>query len=198
MTKVARRKRDREATEKQLLETALTIMKRDGVLAGLNLATVADEASVNRGQIYQYFGNRQNLLRAALEQNAWDAKALQVGKGLPFTERRKAVTRSAVENPERFKLMALLILDGDSSIPLFRNLERTREDLARDQQEGSLNAERDALMCHLLSAIIYMGYGVFREKMSDESGIPAEELDSRLLALTSEIYNYLATTPPSS
>lgn len=195
MKKVARRKRDREATEKQLLETALTIMKRDGVLAGLNLATVADEAGVNRGQIYQYFGNRQNLLRAALEQNAWDTTALQAGRDLPFAERRMAVTRSAIDNSDRFKLMALLILDGDPSFPLFPNLDRTRQDLARDQEDGSLNPDRDALMCHLLSTIIYMGYGVFREKMSDESGVPVEELDDRLLALTSDIYAYLATTP---
>ena len=173
-------------------------MKRDGVLAGLNLATVADEAGVNRGQIYQYFGNRQNLLRSALEQNAWDAKALQAGQDLPFAQRRQAVTRSAIENPERFKLMALLILDGDPSFPLFRNLNKTRHDLARDQENGSLDPGRDALMCHLLSAIIYMGYGVFREKISDESGIPVEELDDRLLSLTAEIYNFLASEPPSS
>ena len=38
-------------------------IERDGVLAGLNLQEVADEAGVNRGLVYRYFGSRRELLR---------------------------------------------------------------------------------------------------------------------------------------
>lgn len=198
MTKTARRKRDREATEQRLLNHALKVMERDGVLAGLNLATVADEAGVNRGQIYQYFGNRQNLLRAALEKTAWKTVASNAGGNLPFAERRIAVTKSAIENVDRFKLMALLVLDGDSSFPLFPYLEKTKTALKKDQLQGSLHPERDAIMCHLLSAMIYLGYGVFRESIARESGIDPEELDSKTIEIVADILEHLAKSPPRS
>lgn len=191
-----RRKRDREATERQLLEVALQLMKRDGVLAGLNLANVADEAGVNRGQIYQYFGTRQKLLRAAIEKSAWKATVQKVGKSLPFVERRLAVLNSSLEDSERFKLMALMVLDGDTSIKVFSNLEQTRIDLANDQATGALHPERDALMCHFVSVMIYMGYGIFRERMSLESGVPLDELDMRTVAIVTDILNHFGKTPP--
>ena len=36
------------------------------MLGGLNLREVAEAAGVNRGNIYHYFGSRQELLRAAI------------------------------------------------------------------------------------------------------------------------------------
>ena len=41
-------KRDRSETEKRLVEVALAMMERDGVLGGLNLRKVAEAAGVNR------------------------------------------------------------------------------------------------------------------------------------------------------
>src|SRR5690606_36581152 len=57
---------DRAATEAALEQAALRLLERNGVLAGLNLREVADEAGVNRGLVYHYFGSRRDLLRAAL------------------------------------------------------------------------------------------------------------------------------------
>ena len=37
---------------------AFGLIRRNGVLAGLNLREVADRAGVNRGNIYHYFGSR--------------------------------------------------------------------------------------------------------------------------------------------
>ena len=49
---------NRPATEAALQTAALDLLERNGVLAGLNLREVADEAGVNRGLVYHYFGTR--------------------------------------------------------------------------------------------------------------------------------------------
>ncbi|HAM48545.1 MAG TPA: TetR family transcriptional regulator, partial [Alphaproteobacteria bacterium] len=48
---------DRGASEAALEAAALRLLRRHGVLAGLNLREVADEAGVNRGLVYHYFGS---------------------------------------------------------------------------------------------------------------------------------------------
>src|SRR4051812_47457639 len=62
-----RRRPDREGTEAALLDAALELIERDGILAGLNMQETADAAGVNRGLIHHYFGSRRALLRAALD-----------------------------------------------------------------------------------------------------------------------------------
>src|SRR5262245_36628667 len=62
----SQRQPDRAATEQALQKAALALLERNGVLAGLNLREVAEEAGVNRGLVYHYFGSRRALLRAAL------------------------------------------------------------------------------------------------------------------------------------
>ena len=57
---------NRAETERRLIDAALDLIRRNGVLAGLNLREVAAAAGVNRGNIYHYFGSRQELLRAAI------------------------------------------------------------------------------------------------------------------------------------
>jgi AcrR family transcriptional regulator len=60
-------------------------------LTGLNLREVADDAGVNRGNIYHYFGSRRELLRAAIAQRFESmAKALtsRQDQHAPFVERR--------------------------------------------------------------------------------------------------------------
>jgi pimeloyl-ACP methyl ester carboxylesterase len=63
----APRARGREATEALLRDAALRLLDREGVLAGISLQDVADEAGLSRGLIDHYFGSRQALLRSALE-----------------------------------------------------------------------------------------------------------------------------------
>ncbi len=44
-------KQNRAETERRLIDSALDLIRRNGVLAGLNLREVADGAGVNRGNI---------------------------------------------------------------------------------------------------------------------------------------------------
>lgn len=182
------RARDRDATEADLLRATLRLLERNGLLGGLSLQEVADEAGVNRSLIYQYFGSRRALLRAALGTTAWRrAEIFGAGRALPFAQRRKEVFRVAVDSSAVFKVEALLALDGDEELRLFPMLDKTIEDLERDKRSGELKPEADSLVMHALTAATYLGYGVFRENMARELAIPIAELDQRAIAVFAEM-----------
>ncbi len=89
-------KRNRAETERRLIDVALDLIRRNGVLAGLNLREVAEGAGVNRGNIYHYFGSRRELLRTAINRR-FEAVAEQMvadRRGLSFVERRLRAFRS--------------------------------------------------------------------------------------------------------
>ncbi|MEE1738699.1 helix-turn-helix domain-containing protein [Streptomyces sp. BE147] len=175
-----RRRRTREETEADLLDAARRLLRRDGVLAGVNLREIATEAGVNHGQIYQYFGTRQALLRAAAADLVERRVASQDGHwDLPFAERRAAMFRYRLEEPELVQLEALLALDGDDGFSPFPRFAQTRQSLARDTEEGALPPDADAVAAHMMTAAAQMGYVIFREAYARDTGIPLEELDAR-------------------
>ncbi|MFI8423876.1 helix-turn-helix domain-containing protein [Streptomyces sp. NPDC085479] len=175
-----RRRRTREETEADLLAAARRLLKRDGVLAGVNLREIAAEAGVNHGQIYQYFGSRQSLLRAAaadlVERQSVDREGHWE---LPFAERRQAMFRHRLDEPELVGLEALLALDGDEGFSAFPRFAQTCQSLDRDRGEGALPEGSDAVAAHVMTAAAQMGYVVFREAYARDTGIPLEELDER-------------------
>jgi AcrR family transcriptional regulator len=192
-----RRRRDREATKRDLLDAARRLLQRDGVLAGLNLREVADEAGVNRGLIYQYFGSRQELLRAAIAEIRWTGVADRYGewRALSFPERRTYIFDQALKSLEFIRLEALLALDGDAgdeSVGLFPGLERSRSDMAADQAAGTLDPDLDTTMVQMLAASTYLGYCVFREMMARDAGVTPDELDQRALRLFERMMEGLA------
>ncbi|MFF7552459.1 TetR/AcrR family transcriptional regulator [Streptomyces olivaceus] len=189
-----RRRRTRQETESDLLDAALRLLERDGALAGITLREVAKEAGVNHGQIYQYFGDRQTLLRAAIgrildttslkAQSHWDK---------PFIERRRAMLRYALERTELLRLEALLALDGVPELTLFPELARTKEALERDRREGAIPEDADGLVMHAMTAATYMGYCIFRESLARDLGLEPEELDERAEAVYDRMLQGLIT-----
>ncbi|MFB8028519.1 MULTISPECIES: TetR/AcrR family transcriptional regulator [unclassified Streptomyces] len=189
-----RRRRTRQETEADLLDAALRLLERDGALAGITLREVAKEAGVNHGQIYQYFGDRQTLLRAAIgrildtaplgAQSHWDK---------PFAERRRTMLRYALERPQLLRLEALLALDGDPELTLFPELDRTRGALERDRREGALPEDADGLVMHAMTASTYLGYCIFRETIARDLGLEPEELDERAAAVYDRMLHGLVT-----
>ncbi|MFJ6513036.1 helix-turn-helix domain-containing protein [Streptomyces sp. NPDC091405] len=190
-----RRRRTREETEADLLAAARRLLERDGVLAGVNLREVAAEAGVNHGQIYQYFGTRQALLRAAAadlvdrqtadRDNHWDR---------PFSERRLAMLHHRLAEPELVKLEALLALDGDDTFSPFPRFSQTRQSLERDKAEGSLPEDADEVAAHVMTAAAQMGYAIFRKAYARDTGIPVEELDERAVHAFTRMTAGLAAT----
>lgn len=192
-TRARRRRASREEAEADLFAAALALLRRDGVLAGVNLREVAKQARVNHGQIYQYFRTRQALLRAAIshllaqdppEGRLWD---------LPFPQRRRAIWRWALRHPDVYKLQALLALDEDPDMTLFPALEHNRQALARDVEQAHLPLGADTDVVHAMTAVTYLGYCVFREAMAKELGIDPAELDSRATAVYDKMIEGLAT-----
>ena len=196
MTGAARRRRsrDRARTEADLLEAAFELFQRDGVFAGLNLQEVAERADVNRGQIYQYFGDRRSLLRSAVAYRAreWAAGAARHWE-MPFARRRRAMFRHALARPEVAMVEALLAIDGDTAYRVMPEIERTRAALERDMQSGDLPPGSDALALHAFMVAAYKGYLVFREPLARDIGVPVEDLDARMLAVNDQVLDALAT-----
>ncbi|MFE5588915.1 TetR/AcrR family transcriptional regulator [Streptomyces sp. NPDC056549] len=196
--KVRRRRRSREETEADLLAAARTLLERDGVLAGVNLREIAAEAGVNHGQIYQYFGTRQSLLRAAaadlVERQAEDRDDHWER---PFVERRLEMFRHRLDEPELVKLEALLALDRDDSFSPLPRLTRTLQSLERDKADGSLPQDADAVAAHVMSSAAQMGYAIFREAYARDTGIPLRELDERATKAFTHMLTGL-TTPPAT
>ncbi|MFI1919521.1 TetR/AcrR family transcriptional regulator [Nocardia sp. NPDC020380] len=178
-----RKKRDRARTEADLLDAAERLFDRDGVLAGLNLNEVAAEAGVNRGQIYQMYGSRRSLLRAALARGAERFRRERPGhwEG-DFASRRKVIFRLALTEQTYLRFAALLALDHDEEFQVFPEFEQTRAALERDKATGALPADADGEALHALTAAAYAGYSVLRETMSRDTGIPLAELDRRVIA----------------
>lgn len=194
-----RKPRDREATIRSLLSAARELLERDGALAGLNLREVADRAGVNRGQIYQYFGSRQELLRAAIADVNWRDKEHHLTlRDLPFPDRREDIFRNALAHSGAIKLEALLSLDGATDVQLFPFLDLTLDDMVEYQKRGELPEDIDLVALHFMSASAYLGYCVFRETFSADSGIGASELDERVTAVYKRFFVALANESQSA
>lgn len=179
-----RRRRSREETKGDLLDAALRLLRRDGVLAGVNLREVAKEAGVNHGQIYQYFGTRQALLRAAIaripESELLDP---ETHWEQPFADRRRAMWRAALRKPDLVRLQALLALDDDPGLSLFPAIDRTRHALDRDRADGDLPPDADGLVMHAMTAATYLGYCIFRQAIARDLDLDPAELDERAVAV---------------
>lgn len=180
LVKGRRRRRNRSETEADLRAAALKLLATRGPLAGLNLQEVADEADVNRVQIYQYYGTRQALLCAAImEMLSARAEERQPLRDLPFADRRRAMFDHFLRQPELVKLEALLALDNQDELTVFVEIDKARRNLERDMQRGDLPADADGLVMHVMTAATYMGYCIFREVYARDTGIPLSELDKR-------------------
>jgi AcrR family transcriptional regulator len=179
---------DRAATERALERATLDLLDRNGVLAGLNLREVADEAGVNRGLVYHYFGSRRDLLRAALRSDVGERmRDLREGTGRPMRERYASFFRTMLHHRRAVVLSALLVLDGDDRVRLDVDPEGRRGRFAREVANRELPSDVDGDAHWVaLSSMIY-GYSVFRRRFADEMGIDLAELDERVLGATDRL-----------
>jgi AcrR family transcriptional regulator len=169
----------RGETEERLTLAALNLIERRGVLAGLNLREVADEADVNRGLIYHYFGSRRELLRAAINRIVAADRAVGEARPLPFRPRRRRLFDLLAGAPRFARLTALLALDGDDTFSALPQIEASRGDMERDMEAGHLPPGTDLLALHAVTSATMRGYAIFREAFARDLGIPVEELDRR-------------------
>ncbi|MFD5655857.1 TetR/AcrR family transcriptional regulator [Streptomyces hirsutus] len=191
-----RRRRDRAETDALVLETVREMLCRDGALAGFTLQNVADEAGVNRVQLYQNFGSKQALLRAAISdlfQQTAESRAAH--RYLPFKERRRWMFEQFLATPDLVRLEALLAQDGDQDFSVFPEFDLTVENLKTDMDNGALPPDADPVALHVLTAATYMGYCIFKEAFSRDTGVARDDLDMRVLNAFSDLLNRLTATP---
>ncbi len=172
---------DREATELSLERAALALLERYGVLAGLNLREVADEAGVNRGLVYHYFGNRQQLLRAALRRDTRERLAsIMSAQTASLGERVTSRYRAVIEHRESIKLLTLLALDGDSHVRVVYARQTTIPELAAAMERGEIPHDMSPAALQVAVNALTFGYALFRQRYSNELDIPPEQLDDEV------------------
>ncbi len=173
-------RRSRRATERALEAAAVRLLERDGVLAGLNLREVAEEAAVNRGLVYHYFGSRQDLLRAALRAGASRRfREVRAAAGEPFGVRMAHFLSTMVRHRRAVRLATLLVCDGDRTLRTMPLREATLALLERDVAAGGLDAvDLDAV--HVAVVSLVYGYVLYRDHFASELATTAAGLDDRL------------------
>ena len=189
-------KRNRAETEGRLIEVALDLIGRNGVLAGLNLREVADGAGVNRGNIYHYFGSRRELLRAAIN-HRFEAvvQSLQANvRGVSFIERRLRRFRST-DTIHDSQMRALLVIDGDDTVDPMPQYEAALSQLRQDVIDGDIDPDHDLEALQVALSSLYRGYRIFRKSYAKRIDVDASDLDDRVTTILRAWLEAMANPP---
>jgi AcrR family transcriptional regulator len=194
-----KQRRNRAETEQKLINVALGLIRDKGVLAGLNLREVAEGAGVNRGNIYHYFGSRQELLRAAISRRFKAVvNTLTAGRHhTRFVERRLENFRLAQDSNDS-KLRALLVLDGDDTVDPTPYFEAGLSRLRQDVIDGDIHRDHDLEALQVALSALLRGYRIFREPYANRLEIDAAELDARVQEIIRTWLESMARPPTSS
>jgi AcrR family transcriptional regulator len=192
-TTAPKRRRDKAATEQALLDAALELQHRDGVLVGLNMQEIADRAGVSRGLIHHHFGSRRALLRAALARELEAGTPAHIRRPLEPQERIRRGFRQVVKNPDYSRMLALLLLDEDETLEPMPHLQERAEDNAREQREGIIEAEVDVETMVLVWDALMLGYSLLRERSAEQLGTTPATQDTRFLAMIERLLGSLRT-----
>ena len=195
-TRAVKQRRDRTDTEQKLIDVALDLIRQKGVLAGLNLREVAEGAGVNRGNIYHYFGSRQELLRAAISRRfkAVVNTVTHERQHTRFVERRLENFRLAPDSNDSL-LRALLVLDGDESVDPIPYYEAGLSQLRQDVIDGDIHREHDLEALQVALSALLRGYRIFREPYAKRLQIDASELDDRVQGVIRTWLESMAQAP---
>ncbi|MFT4116084.1 TetR/AcrR family transcriptional regulator [Bradyrhizobium sp.] len=196
------RQTDEPATEQEATaaekveEAALSMMEKEGVLAGLNLNEVAKHAGVTRGLVYHYFGSRRGLLRAAIRRRMSRERdsSRTPSDTMKLGDRVAHAVQATIKNRDVLSLTTLLHLDGSTAPRLMPNAELTLLLLQRDQALGLVPKESDLPALHAAYAAATYGYGLFREVLARDLAIPIEELDGRVIEVLRRLFNGAGTS----
>jgi AcrR family transcriptional regulator len=189
-------KQNRAETERRLIDATLDLIRRNGVLAGLNLREVADGAGVNRGNIYHYFGSRRELLRAAITRRfeAVVESLLADRRGVSFVERRLRAFRST-DTIQDSHLRALLVIDGDDTVDPMPRYEEMLSALRQDVIDGDIDRAHDLEALQVVLSALQRGYRIFREPYAKRIGTDADDLDKRVAAIVRTWLEAMAEPP---
>jgi AcrR family transcriptional regulator len=194
-----KQRRSRVETEQRLIDVALDLIRNNGVLAGLNLREVAEGAGVNRGNIYHYFGSRQELLRAAINRRfeAVVDSLVASKRNIPFVARRLG-TLSATDTIRDSQLRALLVLDGDDTVDPMPQYEAALSHLRQDVIDGDIDRTHDLEALQVALSALARGYRIFRKPFAKRIGVGVGELDARITEIVRTWLEAMARPPAAS
>jgi AcrR family transcriptional regulator len=174
----------RDETERRLETAALTLLRHEGVLAGLNLRAVADAAGVNRGNVYHYFGSRRQLLQSALRRRlSINVRTVTRQVHPTLAQQFSWMFSYLIRQREAIDITALLVLDGDKDLLVMQFRDDILESLARLQASGEIATDVDLSVLHVYITALARGYVLHREHLAREVGRKVGDLDKDLLAL---------------
>lgn len=180
--------------DQALKDSAIAMLRRDGVFADFSLAQIAEEAQVNRSVAYRHFGSRQELLRdATRERTGSDAEidaAFRAREHLPFADRYMGAFDEAIKHHERAILGALRLLDGAPDARALHGNEPLAR-LLRDHSTGVLDPETDVRGVRAAAYALRIGYAIFRTWLAEEQFIEPDELDDVVRPLVSRMLHSL-------
>ena len=185
-------RRDRSRTEAALREAVMDLLKEGGVLGGVNLQEVSDRSGVSRTLVYQYYGDRRELLRAALREavSEWVPHLASAG-GVPFIDRIGGGLDAMIQDPWMSRLVTLLTLDGDPDVQPMAFYESSHSNFLNDVEAGSLSEETDIEAVHAVVVSIMIGYSIHRESFARQMDVSSQELDDRVTAMVRQLFNSL-------
>jgi len=189
----------RERTEIRLEDAALSFLKTEGLLAGLNLRAVADEAGMNRGLVYHYFGSRRELLRSALRRRVNQSmSAMPSGPVGTWEQQVNRQFRFLVENQDVVRLLTALILDGDEETRLMPFRDGALQGFRQRQSDGEIPQDLDLEALQIVGVCLTYGFAMFQEVLARESKIDDAELADRVEAVITRVLGSLAATEAPS
>lgn len=171
----------KERTRKELLEAALEVIAQKG--EAFTVSDVAARARVSSGTFYNYFADREALLRTLAPHlvRALAAESAQVAPGEDAALRVATITAraliSAAADPTRAR--ALLRLDVPRALVREGASVYLREDLAEGLRQGRFEVGPDDAMVDFVTGALVMGI----RRVSDGQAAPGytESLVARLL-----------------
>ena len=191
------RTRDADATRARILEAAKQEFARAG-LGGARVDEIAERAQANKRMIYHYFGSKEDLFTAVLEEAYLDIRSAEQALELDELPPRDALVRLVtftwqyyLDNPEFIRLVnsenlheARHIKTSDRLHDASRRLTgMTAEILARGERDGVFRSGIDALQLNVTIAAI--GYYYLTNRFTgaflyEHDFMAPEALDARL------------------
>ena len=177
----SRRSRDRDKTERRLVQAAIEMLRADGVLSGLNLRDVATNAGVARASIYNFFGNRRQLLRRALAIRIAELDDYNGVSPLPLVERKMRLIGDE-DNALHGQLVSLLVIDGDDEINPMPFFDAAMQRMHDDVEHGHIHSDHanDLEALHIAIHTATRGYNLLRTAYARQIGVSVDDLDARV------------------
>jgi len=192
-TSSAPRRRDREKTEKVILDAVGRLILRDG-LSGVGINALAREAGADKVLIYRYFGDLDGVYRAYSERGDFWWSVEDMLEGLEDAESladalKAGVRRHLREMQKRPVTLAVIAAEPENRTPLVVALEEVRERrslelMKRIAARFAIPQEADlpVLTGLLAAAIGYLAARARKIRVYGGVGIRTDEDWSRIFA----------------